>query len=151
MSAWSEYVVRVAGTDVSTAIADRTGVSQPTISRWLKADKKPSAGHAAKFALTYGVDVLETFVAAGLLTPEEAGLGDVIDRELVRLAREREFALRAVRVAEKNLEQVELELAQAQHERGKYAFVHDPVPPPADFTSTPEDAAVLPDAESYDL
>lgn len=72
MTSWGEYVVRVARTDVSTEIASATGIGQSTVYRWLHKGAGPKTPHAAKFALTYGRDVLEAFVAAGFLTEEEA-------------------------------------------------------------------------------
>lgn len=69
---------------------DKTGVSQPTIGRWLKDQVRPTdAGNVAAFAQGYGRNVLEAFVAAGLLSEADArsGLPDESRLFLKRLMR----------------------------------------------------------------
>lgn len=62
------YVRRITGDTTQKEIADRTGVNQTTISRWLRATNDPShAGNVAALAIEYGRNPLEAFVAAGLL------------------------------------------------------------------------------------
>ena len=86
---WPEYVRRLARGDNQVAIERTTGVRQSTVSRWLKGQTTPTPAEAAKFAQGYRGNVLEAFVAAGLLTEEEAGLppkprvtfSDVIDAD----------------------------------------------------------------------
>lgn len=75
---WRSYVRRLSDGDNQVTISKRTGIDQGTISRWLR-DGTPSPAHAAKFAQTYGGSVLEAFVAAGFLTPEEAGAPPRVD------------------------------------------------------------------------
>ncbi|MCL1900566.1 MAG: hypothetical protein FWG11_08670 [Promicromonosporaceae bacterium] len=57
-------------------ISEKTGVDQATISRWLRDEQPAVTPRSARlFALGYDRPVLEAFVAAGLLTDEEAGIG----------------------------------------------------------------------------
>lgn len=75
---WTTYVRRVVGTDTQTQVAARTGINQTTISRWLNPDtsegRRLSSQAVATFARGYGRDVLEAFVVAGFLEPEEANM-----------------------------------------------------------------------------
>ena len=71
---WPEYVRRLSRGDNQVAIESRTSIDQGTVSRWLRGKTTPSPGQAAKFAQSYGGNVLEAFVAAGFLTAEEAGV-----------------------------------------------------------------------------
>lgn len=82
MNMWMEYVEAVTDGATQTAIALHTGITQSTISRWLRGDKVPTeAAQAAKFAQKYQRNPLEAFVAAGMLTIEEAGRGlDIRER-----------------------------------------------------------------------
>jgi transcriptional regulator with XRE-family HTH domain len=73
---WSEYVERVIGSDRQVDVARRTGINQTTISRWLAPQtdhSRRTSQSVAAFARAYGRPVLEAFVVAGFLTPEEAG------------------------------------------------------------------------------
>lgn len=67
---WNEYVERVAGDETQATIAHKLGVSGPTISRWKKFGPRPE--NVSTFARVYDRPVLEAFVAAGYITPEEA-------------------------------------------------------------------------------
>jgi transcriptional regulator with XRE-family HTH domain len=71
---WPEYVRRLSRGDNQVAIEARTSIDQGTVSRWLRGKTTPSPAQAAKFAQGYDGNVLEAFVAAGFLTPEEAGI-----------------------------------------------------------------------------
>ncbi|VEW13511.1 Uncharacterised protein [Brevibacterium casei] len=87
---WNDYVARVAEGETQATIAAKLGVSGPTVSRWKKFGPRPE--NVSTFARAYGRPVLEAFVAAGYLTPEEAGetptaapsLASLTDDELVR-------------------------------------------------------------------
>jgi hypothetical protein len=75
---WADYVRAVTRGARQQVIADRLSesVHQATVSRWLRGDKVPiSAAVVAHFARTYERNPLEAFVAAGMLTVEEAGRG----------------------------------------------------------------------------
>ena len=67
---WWEYVARTAAGEEQAAIAKRVGLGQSMISRWKVSVPRPE--NAAAFARAYGRPVLEAFIAAGFLTPEEA-------------------------------------------------------------------------------
>lgn len=75
---WSTYVRRVVGDDRQTDVSRKTGIDQTTVSRWLNPQSagspRISSQAVAKFARGYGRPVLEAFVIAGFLTPDEAGM-----------------------------------------------------------------------------
>lgn len=75
---WARYVRRVAGTNSPSEIEGHTSIGQSSISRWMSGTS-PSPAHAAKFAQSYGRNVLEAFVAADFITPEEAGMPPRVD------------------------------------------------------------------------
>jgi transcriptional regulator with XRE-family HTH domain len=79
MTTWGDYVTRISKTSVTTEIAKATGINQSSVYRWLREDAIPTTAHAARFAQTYGRNVLEAFVAAGFLTREEAGMPTDVD------------------------------------------------------------------------
>lgn len=74
---WADYVATVIDGLSQKQVERDTGIAQTTIGRWLKAEgkKSPQPVEVAKFAQTYGHNVIEAFVAAGLLTEEDAGRG----------------------------------------------------------------------------
>lgn len=77
---WADYVRAVVamttpGAD-QTTIAKKAGTTQGTISRWMGGRYLPDkAAPVAAFAQAYGRNVLEAFVAAGMLDEETAGRG----------------------------------------------------------------------------
>jgi transcriptional regulator with XRE-family HTH domain len=73
---WIAYVEALMGEDTQTQAAARTGIAQTTIGRWLNGVKAPTeAAKVAAFAQGYQRNVIEAFVAAGMLTGEQAGRG----------------------------------------------------------------------------
>jgi hypothetical protein len=94
MSDWSSYVNALTQGESQDAVGAKVGVAGSTISRWRKTGSKPGQpAEVAAFALAYQRNVLEAFVAAGFLTPEEAGTppGPAMDLSLIpsaALARE---------------------------------------------------------------
>lgn len=75
---WSVYVDAVAPREQHRQedIAEASGVTQATVSRWLNGKVVPDrAVEVAAFAKAYGRNVLEAFVAAGLLSEDEIGRG----------------------------------------------------------------------------
>lgn len=73
---WIRYVRTVIGEDTQTRAGERTQLGQTTIGRWLNGAKAPTeAAKVAAFAQGYGRNVLEAFVAAGMLSEEQAGAG----------------------------------------------------------------------------
>lgn len=94
---WWEYVARIAKTDRQRDISDRVpGLDPSAVSRW-KSGHVPKADMVALFARGYDRPVLEAFLAAGFLTPEEAkarpslapDFSRLSNDELLELVRER--------------------------------------------------------------
>lgn len=69
---WWEYVHKHADGGTNVAIAAKVGITPSSVGRWGKGSR-PDPEQAAAFAKAYNRPVLEAFVAAGFLTPEEAG------------------------------------------------------------------------------
>ena len=86
---WWAYVQRHSRRSTNVAIAAAVGFTASSVGRWKVSTPDPA--HTAAFARSYGRPVLEAFVAAGYLTPEEAGeapttapsLGAFTDSELL--------------------------------------------------------------------
>lgn len=68
---WWTYVVQTSGTESPKTMAAQTKIDGPNFSKW-KAGQVPKPPMVAQFARSYGRPVLEAFVAAGFLTPQEA-------------------------------------------------------------------------------
>lgn len=69
---WQEYVRRTIGADQQKEAAEKAGLDQSAISRWLKTGTPGRAESVAAFARAYKRPVLEAFVAAGYMTSAEA-------------------------------------------------------------------------------
>lgn len=81
---WADYLTRITGGDSQTAIAIRTDVAQPTVSRWLRGTHRPTeAGVLARVAVAYERNPLEAFVAAEVLPIELAH--DALDADSLEL------------------------------------------------------------------
>lgn len=73
--AWFAYVHEVAATQgdiTDEAIGRRIKMTGPSVNRWQHS--VPKAESVARFARAYKVPVVEAFVAAGILTKEEANV-----------------------------------------------------------------------------
>jgi transcriptional regulator with XRE-family HTH domain len=70
---WAEYVRRVAPDKAQTEIAALAGVDQTGVSRWLSGQSVPRVESVIRFARSLGRAPIEGLVAAGYITPEEAG------------------------------------------------------------------------------
>lgn len=68
---WPKYVAKISSNAQQKDIARAAGVDGSTVSRW-KSGLAPKPENVAAFARSYHRPVLEAFVAAGYLTPEEA-------------------------------------------------------------------------------
>lgn len=94
---WNEYLRQIAGEVGQAEIARAAGVTAPTVSRWLKGNQGVDPVAAANFARHYRRPVLEAFVAAGFLTPNEAKVRPIAapdysalsNEELLELVRSR--------------------------------------------------------------
>lgn len=86
-NSWTEYVVKTIEPGESQSdVARRCGIDQTTISRWLHGQRSAITSQSvAKFARGYGQSVLGAFIAAGFLSPSEAGVkvADVVDWDRV--------------------------------------------------------------------
>lgn len=81
---WWGYVERVTGNATNADIANKIGVTGPSIGRW-KSGSHPDPGTAATLARAYDRPVLEAFIAAGFLTAEEAQARPTLEYDITRL------------------------------------------------------------------
>lgn len=66
--AWSDYIRSVIGHSKQMAVAERTGLDQATISRWVRGGKPGDPYRVSQFARAYPeTSVGEAFVAAGFM------------------------------------------------------------------------------------
>lgn len=73
---WLRYVAHWTRGLTQADIGKRAGVSQGTVSRWLTGEKLPTEGaKVAAFARAFHRNVLEAFVAARMISIDEAGAG----------------------------------------------------------------------------
>lgn len=71
---WQAYVAHFTPGETQAQVAARAGVDQTTAGRWQRGDKVPtSPAVVAKFCQSADRNPVEGFVAAGMLTLEEAG------------------------------------------------------------------------------
>lgn len=70
---WGDYVRRVTASRTQKDVGTATGLDPTAISRWLRNQNVPRAEKAVLFARALGESPLEALIAAGYLTPEEAG------------------------------------------------------------------------------
>lgn len=75
---WASYVKSVIGDSKQAVVAQRTGLDQATISRWLKHGRPGRPTRVAQFARSYPdvTTVMEAFVAAGFMTEHETKRSD---------------------------------------------------------------------------
>jgi transcriptional regulator with XRE-family HTH domain len=75
MEDWSDYVRRIVGELNQLEIAAKTGLAQTNIGRWLRgAPGQPKADSVVIFARAFDQPPVEALMAAGYLTPAEAGV-----------------------------------------------------------------------------
>ena len=73
MDSWPAYVRRVAGGLTQVQIAQKTGLAQTNIGRWLRGDPgAPKADSVIAFAKSFGQPPVEALVAAGYLDVADA-------------------------------------------------------------------------------
>ena len=71
---WAEYVDHAISGVSQAHIAEKTGLAQSAISRWLRGDTDaPRAEYAVIFARALDRNPIEALIAAGYITAEEAG------------------------------------------------------------------------------
>jgi transcriptional regulator with XRE-family HTH domain len=75
MELWTDYVRRIAENLNQLEIAAKTGISQTNIGRWLRgAPGIPKADNVVQFARAFDQPPVEALMAAGYITPDEAGV-----------------------------------------------------------------------------
>jgi transcriptional regulator with XRE-family HTH domain len=75
METWPQYVRKVAGLRKQEEIAELTGLSQATVSAWLRgAPGIPRAETVIAFARAFSRSPVEALVAAGYLQSDEASV-----------------------------------------------------------------------------
>lgn len=73
MQNWSAYVRRVAGGLTQVQIAEKTGLAQTNVGRWLRGDPGvPKAEKVIAFAKCFGMPAVEALIAAGYLDGDDA-------------------------------------------------------------------------------
>jgi DNA-binding transcriptional regulator YdaS (Cro superfamily) len=72
MDSWSSYVRNIARDEPQDVVGRKIGVNGSTINRWRNGSRPGKPAEVAALAAVYGGNVLEAFVAAGFLTPEQA-------------------------------------------------------------------------------
>ena len=76
MESWSAYVRRIAGGLTQEKIAERTGLAQTNVGRWLRAAPgAPKAESVIVFARAFGQPPIEALIAAGYLDAADAATG----------------------------------------------------------------------------
>lgn len=84
---WTAYVRRTIGDDKQIEVKRRTGIDQTTISRWLHGQTTAvTPKSVTAFAHGYGLPVLEAFVEAGLLSPDDVKVRPMTRPALRRLS-----------------------------------------------------------------
>ena len=74
VESWSDYVRRVAGHLTQVQIADKAGLAQSNVGRWLRGERAtPRAESVISFARAFHQNPIEALTAAGYITAEEAG------------------------------------------------------------------------------
>jgi transcriptional regulator with XRE-family HTH domain len=75
IESWPDYVRRLAGSLNQTQVAEKTGMAQSNVGRWLRGERAvPRAESVIAFAKAFGQSPVEALVAAGYLDAEEVDL-----------------------------------------------------------------------------
>ena len=73
METWSAYVRRTSGGLTQVQIAEKTGLAQTNVGRWLRGDPGlPKADSVIHFAKSFGQPAVEALIAAGYLDVDDA-------------------------------------------------------------------------------
>lgn len=74
VESWAEYVRRVSQPLTQTQIAEKCGIAQTNIGRWLRGDPGlPKAESVVAFARAFKQNPVEALLAAGYLQPADVG------------------------------------------------------------------------------
>ena len=71
---WADYLQAITGTDTGRQIAQKTGNSESTISRWKSGAYLPEPRQAVIVARAYARNPIEALIGTGYLTENEAAL-----------------------------------------------------------------------------
>lgn len=75
VESWSEYVKRITHPLTQTEIAEKTGIAQTNIGRWMRGARGlPKAEYVVALAREFKQNPVEALVAAGYLRPGEVGV-----------------------------------------------------------------------------
>lgn len=75
VESWAEYVKRITHPLNQTQIAEKTGIAQTNIGRWLRGARGlPKAEYVVALARTFDQNPVEALVAAGYLSHDEVGV-----------------------------------------------------------------------------
>jgi hypothetical protein len=100
---WAEYVHDVLdkhGADANEA-GRRMGIHPDGIRRWLRHQNEPLVDKVMKFAAAFNEPVTEAFIAAGYMTPNQAGLPVEVKQSIRDLSDDQLLAEVARRLAER--------------------------------------------------
>lgn len=71
---WAQYVRRVTHTMTQTQAAEKAGITQTAIGRWVRGETDaPRAESVVAFARSLNLPPVEALIAAGFITDDEAG------------------------------------------------------------------------------
>jgi DNA-binding transcriptional regulator YdaS (Cro superfamily) len=69
---WAMYVRALSKDEPQDLVGRKVGINGSTVNRWRNGSRPGKPAEVAAFAIAYGGNVLEAFVAAGFLTPGQA-------------------------------------------------------------------------------
>lgn len=73
VESWPDYVRRLSGNLNQTQVAEKTGMAQSNVGRWLRGERAvPRAESVIAFARAFDQPPVEALIAAGYLKPEDA-------------------------------------------------------------------------------
>lgn len=79
---WPEYLSIITEGAVGARIAERAGMPESTISRWLSGKSDPRPRQVVAVARAYNVSPLHALIAAGYLDQADVDLGATVPRKL---------------------------------------------------------------------
>lgn len=79
---WPAYLRTITDGATGAKIAQRTGITASTISRWLTGEVEPRPRQVVEVARAYGVHPIPALIAANYLSEEDVDLSEVTPRLL---------------------------------------------------------------------
>lgn len=74
VESWPDYVRRLSGTLNQTQVAEKTGMAQSNVGRWLRGERAvPRAESVIAFARAFHQPAVEALLAAGYLREDDIG------------------------------------------------------------------------------